>query len=167
MKIKNIIIIGPGLIGGSIAKSLRKCGQKFHLTAVCKNKSETLEVEKLKIFDKITSGIYSSLFVETDLVLVCSPVSTISKIINKISGFIKNNCIVSDVGSIKHNIYKGLTAESKKKYIGSHPMTGSEKSGVKNSESSILENAVVIVTKTRESGKTDILRLTEFWKFMK
>lgn len=167
MKIKNVIIIGPGLMGGSIAKALRKSKNIFNITAVCKNKSELLKIRKINFFDNLTITFNPEIFKSADLVVVCSPVSTIAEIINKISGLIKKDCIITDVGSIKYNIYKSLSRISAEKYIGSHPMTGSEKSGIENSDSSIFENAVVIITNNKETNKNNITELIKFWELLK
>ena len=171
---KSIVIIGAGLIGGSLALALRKSNiyKNCELNCICKNNSELNLLKTTKIFDNISTNISKAKFInDSDLLIFCAPISVIPKMINLISDKVKDDCIITDVGSIKKNIYIKLTKTSKSKYIGSHPMTGSEKSGFENADEYLFENAIVILTKPNINISDDfnkkLTRLNFFWQSLK
>ena len=82
--------------------------------------------------------------------------------------FLHDDCILTDVGSVKSNIHKEVTALDIGKYfIGGHPMAGSEKSGFSNSKAMLIENAYYILTPSREVVQEKIHRFETFIKTLR
>jgi len=168
--IKNILIIGTGLMGGSLAKSLtnlKNANRDFYIAGICKDRRELIKISKRNIFDYITSEFERQAIKDADLIVVCTPVAIISSIINKIAGFVNNECIITDVGSVKESIYTGIKKKYRKLYLGSHPMCGSEKSGIENLDETLYENAVVMLTPWSAADNQKCARLREFWSLLK
>ena len=129
-----IAIIGLGLIGGSLGKSIREKHIASKVIGVSR-KSSTLKYAK-KI-GAITEGSRDfKLLKGCDLVILSAPVKTIIEQIKIISPFLSGDCLIIDVGSTKFEIVQ--TAEKfldrKFDFIGTHPLAGSEKRGIKNAD---------------------------------
>jgi len=138
--------IGFGLIGGSIAKALKKKHPEYKIIA----SSRTLQ----PLYDAVNDGVIDEIiptldmhFHQCDYIFLCTPVITITSYFEKLKEIIKKDCIITDVGSVKTSIHEaavkyGLTHN----FIGGHPMAGSEKSGYKYADASLLKNAVYVIT---------------------
>ena len=157
--------IGFGLIGGSIAHSLHKLYPNADIIAY--NYYETKPHPKLEMAkdDGILTKISTSLndFSMCDVIFLCAPVLTNIKYLKKLVPYISDNCIITDVGSVKGNIHKaieelGLTRH----FVGGHPMTGSEKTGYDNSDASYLEDAYYILTPTKDTPEEYTEWMTQF-----
>lgn len=142
--------IGFGLIGGSIARALKKINPDYYLFAYDYHKDRPSEDLQAALFDGVLNSITTTLsedFPEGDLLFLCAPVLSNIHYLKELKPYIKPSCILTDVGSVKSNIHTaveqlGLTRQ----FIGGHPMTGSEKTGYQNSYALLLENAYYILT---------------------
>ena len=138
--------IGLGLIGGSIARALKKNREDIRILACDPNpQTRSLALSQL-VADEALEAPGEALF-DCDFVFLCAPVSCNGENLEKILPYLKESCILTDVGSVKTPIYRqvqsmGLTD----RFIGGHPMTGSERVGFANSKASLLENAYYIMT---------------------
>lgn len=144
MHIKKISILGLGLIGGSIAKALRNSPLQLEISAFDKN--DILETAlNENVIQKKLADINEA--ADTDLIFLCLPVNDSLKAFEEIIHKLKQGTIITDVCGVKFPFEK-IWNESKSKgiYIGGHPMAGKEKSGYKNSDPLLLENAVYILT---------------------
>lgn len=146
--------IGFGLIGGSIAHSLRRLYPSSVIMAY--NYYRTKPHPKLEmaasegILDKISTSLED--FSECGVVFLCAPVLANVSYLKQLAPYIQKDCIITDVGSVKGNIHKaveelGLTHN----FIGGHPMTGSEKTGYDNSDAGYLKGAYYILTPTKDT----------------
>ncbi len=143
---KNIGIIGLGLIGGSIAKALK---EKTDVNIVATNRSEKSLIDAYNdnVIDKYSQGDLS-IFSECDIVFICTSVDKIPDYMTKLAPYIKEDCIITDVGSTKKNIYNKMLEFKDINFIGGHPMAGSEKTGYKSAKAHLLENAYYILVPT-------------------
>jgi prephenate dehydrogenase len=159
--IKNISIIGLGLIGGSIAKALKLANHSYHISAY--DKPEILEIAfSEKVIDDKLKDYEQSL--NSDLILLCLHVEESLKIFEKLIPQLKEKQIISDVCGVKSVFQeKWNKSNSKGIYIGGHPMTGKESSGYKNSDPALFENSVYILSETNY----DTTSLEEFLSLIK
>jgi len=139
-------IIGLGLIGGSLAKALKnRIGVKT-IVALNHNEDVLKQAYKEGVIDAYTTDV-NEIFSDCDIIFVCTPVSIIHEYIQKLTAYIKPDCIISDVGSTKYKIYERIKNISNKFcYIGGHPLTGSEKFRYSASKEHLFENAYYIIT---------------------
>lgn len=157
MKHLNLGFIGFGLIGGSIARSLRKRGADISVYVYSRRENpELLQGVKDGVIDDIFYDIDDRLSV-CDIIFLCAPVLKNVEFFPLLKNIIKPDCILTDVGSVKGNICKaakehGLSAQ----FIGGHPMAGSEKTGYENSTDILLENAYYLLTPTKDNKQEDI-----------
>lgn len=154
-----IAIVGIGLIGGSIGLSLRKQG--YFVTGWDIN-VQTLQLAKvLGSVDVGTSPLYD-VVKDADVIFVCTPVGELYRTIEQLSQMpLKEGCIITDVGSVKNMSVEiaQFMRDLPYHYIGGHPMTGSEKSGVEAASVLLLENAFYILTPSDDVPKEAVERL--------
>lgn len=138
--------VGLGLIGGSIARCLRKEHPDYHIIA-SGSSIRTLEMA-------LTDGTVDEIFPQVDehlsvcdLIYLCAPVEYNIGYLPILKGIIKDTCIITDVSSTKTGIHEAVNKLGmEKNFIGGHPMAGSEKSGYEFSNDHLLENAWYILT---------------------
>jgi prephenate dehydrogenase len=150
--ISKIGFIGFGLIGGSIARALKKVQPGFYLCAYDYHKDHPSSDLQAAMADQVLNSVTNSLDIEIpecDLIFLCAPVLSNISYLKELKSIIKPSCILTDVGSVKGNIHSAVEELGlKEQFIGGHPMTGSEKTGYHNSYALLLENAYYILTPT-------------------
>ena len=143
---KTIGFIGLGLIGGSIAKTIRKFHPDYRLIAFDKDRSALAEAVSLNVINGICDIEDEQLY-NCDYLFLCAPVEFNVEYMEKIKASLGENCILTDVGSVKNVIHEKVTELGLEgRFIGGHPMAGSERSGFSNSSDHLLENAYYIIT---------------------
>ena len=162
---KNILIIGCGLIGSSVLRAVhfKKLSKNIYIYE--KSKKNISIIKKLKIGCKVINK-FNNVYINFDLVIFCTPMSQYSKIILKINKFLTNETIVTDVGSTKELSSKNVKKQLKKNttWIPSHPIAGSEVSGAKYGENNLFKNKWCVLIKEKNIKKIHLSRLKSFWK---
>ena len=162
---KNILIIGCGLIGSSILRAAhaRKVSNNIYIYE--KSKKNILIIKKLKIGCKVINKL-KNISINFDLVIFCTPMSQYSNFISKINKFITNKTIITDVGSTKELSFKKVKKQLKKNitWIPSHPIAGSEVSGAEYGDKNLFKNKWCVLIKEKNINKTHLSRLRLFWK---
>ena len=156
---KTIGFIGLGLIGGSIAKALRKHHPDYHIIAYDRNREALAAAISESIIDAVCEEKDMRL-ASCDYVFLCTPVEYNLSYLEYLKKVRTPGCIITDVGSVKGNIHQrveelGMTDC----FIGGHPMAGSERSGYEHSSDRLIENAYYILT---PGGDIPLERLTDF-----
>lgn len=153
--------IGLGLIGGSIAKGLKRNGPETTIMAFMRNKDKLKQAKQEGIVDVILDGIDQSLSA-CDIIFLCTPVEYNAGYLEQIRPFLKENAIVTDVGSTKTSIHEAVASLCMEPFfVGGHPMAGSEKTGYENSTDHLLENAYYILTPTSLTPASHVDRMTD------
>lgn len=151
--------IGFGLIGGSIAKGLKRACPRIRIMAYMRTRSKLEQAKNDNVVDIILEGIDETL-TSCDLIFLCTPVEYNAQYLSAVRPYLKPGAIITDVGSTKTDIHKEVISLGMEScFIGGHPMAGSEKTGYENSTDRLLENAYYIITPTSESKKEDTNRL--------
>jgi len=141
-----IAFIGLGLIGGSIARAIRKTRPDIRIMAYMRSRSRLEQARKEGIVDVILDGIDENLR-ECDLIFLCTPVEYNAGYLSAIRPYLKQGALITDVGSTKSGIHEEIRRQGLEYcFVGGHPMAGSEKTGYENSTDHLLENAYYIVT---------------------
>ena len=148
--------IGLGLIGGSIAKAVRRAVPDAHMIAYDVSESSLRLALQEKVIDEICPAIDAS-FGVCDYIFLCAPVSHNAENLLVLREYLSPHTILTDVGSVKTDIHRQIESLGlERQFIGGHPMTGSERFGYPNSQASLLENAYYILTPT-DSVPEDML----------
>ncbi|MFC1512814.1 prephenate dehydrogenase, partial [bacterium] len=147
IKIKNVFIYGVGLIGGSIGISIKDKRLPYRVFGYSRSFKSRKKAVKYKAVDNIFDNSIEPSQI-ADIIVLCVPPRAVCQILENIFSHLKNNVIVTDVSSVKGDLYKDIqkiVLKNNKKYkknvvyIGSHPMAGSEKKGVEHASGSILD----------------------------
>lgn len=160
MKNLTIGFIGLGLIGGSIAKAIRRVHPSYKIIAY--NRSENSRILALNdgTLDIATDKIDDH-FRECDYIFLCTPVEMNVHYLTILKDYIEEGTIITDVGSVKGNIHQAVRDLGMEvSFIGGHPMAGSEKTGYTNASDHLLENAFYILTPTTQTPNSAIHTMT-------
>lgn len=145
-------IISLGLIGGSLFKCLSKSSHEVY--GVTRNK-ETIEKAK-KYSQNVSSDI--NILKGCEVVFVASPISKTLEILEELEEVLSEDTVVLDCASVKEFVTK---RKYRYKFIGSHPMAGTEFSGFDSSFESLFEEAKWVLTPDEETKETDIKKVKE------
>lgn len=160
MKQLTIGFLGLGLIGGSIARSIRKNFPSCRIIVYSRRKNEDL-LQGIKdgIISDITYAIDAH-FSECDIIFLCAPVLQNIQFLEQLKPLINKTCIITDVGSVKGNIHKEVERlELESQFIGGHPMAGSEKTGFANSSEDLLKDSYYLLTPCKTTAEEKVLFL--------
>lgn len=154
--------IGLGLIGGSVAKAIRKYYPDHELIAFDKSR-ETLALAVQEGTIHTACSSIDDNFKGCSYIFLCAPVSCNTAYLSQLKGLIGNDCILTDVGSVKTSIHEEVIALGmEENFIGGHPMAGSEKSGFANSKAHLIENAYYILTPSAKVSGEKVSAYREF-----
>ena len=159
---QKIGFIGLGLIGGSIAKAIRQYFPDYEIVAFDKNKEALALATQESVIDVAATTIDDN-FYHCSYIFLCAPVSFNSAYLKQLTCYMHEDCILTDVGSVKTNIHEEAETLGLGKYfIGGHPMAGSEKSGYSNSKAMLIENAYYVLTPSVEVSDEKVARYESF-----
>jgi prephenate dehydrogenase len=157
--IKQIVIAGVGLVGGSVGLALKKTGFQGKIIGLGRRWSSLKKAIDAGAVDSVEMDFAEALK-EADILLISTPVDTISKMVGEAVKYVPKGCIITDVGSTKAQ----LICEIEKLipdgvyFVGGHPMAGSHKTGVESADADLFKGTLCILTPT-ESTKADALDL--------
>jgi cyclohexadieny/prephenate dehydrogenase len=162
---KNILIVGCGLIGSSLLRSIvdKKIAKKIFIYE--KSKSNILKIKKLKLACQVTNDL-KNIIPNLDLIIFCTPLGEYKKIILKINKYLLPKTIVTDVGSSKVKSMELIKKILKKGifWTSSHPIAGSEVSGPEHGTKNLFHNKWCILIKEKNTNKKHLAALNNFWK---
>ncbi|MDP6446845.1 MAG: prephenate dehydrogenase/arogenate dehydrogenase family protein [Pirellulaceae bacterium] len=158
---KRVTIVGVGLIGGSIGSSLRRLRLADEVIGVGRSLDTLSVAEQLGAITSATTDWASGL-AGADVVVVCTPVEHIPDHV-RTAAQLAPQAWITDAGSAKSQIVQALRDQTER-YIGSHPLAGSEKTGCGHSRDDLFVDRVAIVTPTDDTPPTLTERASEFWR---
>lgn len=163
---KKAAIIGVGLIGGSLALTLRQKKLVASITGIGRAGSANLELAKrMGVVDEVSHDIVEGVK-GADLVIVAVPVRKIASSIIKATASLTAPCVITDVGSVK----KAIIIEVERclpagiDFVPGHPIAGTEHSGVESAFISLFQNRVCILTPTEKTSKAAVEAVKRMWE---
>lgn len=160
MQFQEIVIIGLGLMGGSLALALKKAGYRGRIIGC--------DLDKETLIEAFAKGMVDAFFenpreaVENaDLIVFAVPVGLYAKLFREIADVVKEDVIISDLGSVKSYVEEVADKFLPKKvqFVGGHPMAGSEKGGIHAASPNLYENAYYFITPTETTKDTTLASL--------
>ena len=166
-----LVIFGVGLIGGSVALSLKKAGFVTHITGVGRSEKSLQEALKLGVIDAADTNINKALN-DADLVLIAAPVAQTASILRSIKPHLISKTVITDAGSTKGDVLacaREILGEQFGQFVGGHPIAGAEKSGVAAAKNDLFLGKNVVLTPAPETtnSKTNrdaVLAVTALWQ---
>lgn len=167
---ERIAVIGPGLLGGSIARAIPSCLPAAELR-VWGRREEPLESLRSENAATLASTDLDAVIAGADLIVLATPVGSMGQIAKQIaeSTQLAADCVVTDVGSVKASVVAELEpvfANAGAHFVGSHPMAGSEKSGLDHATADLFQGAACLVTPTEISDRDAVERIEQFWQIL-
>ena len=151
MKTQTFAVVGLGLLGGSLGAALRQAFPKSKILGYSRSASKVKLAQKKGLIHQGSTQL-NKIVPSADVIIICTPVDTISEFAKQIDIHAKPGTIVTDVGSTKNDIVKWAAKQSFRNisFVGSHPMAGSHLTGLEHAKKDLYNRAVVFVT--RHSG---------------
>ena len=160
--VSHLIIVGVGLLGSSIGLAVKRCGLAESVLGIGRNR-KTLEIAlQRKAVDTIVTELDGLTEIDDGLAIICTPVRSIVEHAERIAA-VNNRLLISDVGSTKVNICYELEQRGVR-FVGAHPIAGSEKSGPEFGDADLFKNRLTVLTPTDASRSEDIAQLQCFWE---
>ncbi|HTY45635.1 MAG TPA: prephenate dehydrogenase [Patescibacteria group bacterium] len=161
MKLFNTVaIVGTGLIGGSIGLDLKAKKLAARVIGVSRHRRTIALARQSGAIDSGSQDIRA--VKGADLVILATPVETIMELAPRISRLIGPDCIVTDVGSTKAEIVARLEKVFVR-FVGSHPLAGSERRGIQHASAGLLRNSLCLVTPTKHTDPQALAKVKRLW----
>ena len=166
---KNLLIFGVGLIGGSIALKVKKDAIFDRVIGVSRNNGTSLDdFVKKGMLDEIAVNVEEAIST-ANFIIIATPVAQTKNILKKIYPYLNADCLVTDVGSTKSEVMQDAAESLGDKFdqfIGSHPIAGSEKHGPDAADEKLFEGKNIIITPHSQANKVQLDCLWGFWECM-
>ena len=162
---KNILIIGCGLLGSSLVRKISKKKISKKIFIYEKSRKNIEKIKKLKLKGTIVKKL-KDVVPHTDFIIFCTPMSEYKNIILKINDYLSSDHIITDIGSAKLKSNEIIRKNLKKKifWTSSHPIAGSEVSGPENGKEDLFENKWCVLIKDKKTNIKHLNFLRSFWK---
>ena len=164
---RKISVIGLGLIASSICLTIRKKNPGIQIVGYDKDKEVRKRAKKIglcEIKSKIENAASGS-----ELIILCVPVGQMQAVIQRLKKYIEPGTIITDVGSVKLSVIDELEftiLDAKGKFVPSHPIAGTERSGPDAGYAGLFEGRWCILTPTKKTNKRALRSVETFWKFL-
>lgn len=164
-----VAIVGVGLIGGSIGLALRKERMAHHIIGIGRRIESLRAAENRGAVTEVTTDLLQGV-ASANLVVVCTPVEQVTEFVAAAARACNPDTIITDVGSTKAAIVaacdkaladsKGLWAS----FVGSHPLAGSERTGVEFAREDLFQGRTTVVTPTENTRPEAAAKIEAFWQ---
>ncbi|HEX4086349.1 MAG TPA: prephenate dehydrogenase/arogenate dehydrogenase family protein [Chthoniobacteraceae bacterium] len=167
MPFSSIAILSPGLLGGSLALAVRQRmpgvrirvwarSEKGAQTALARGAADIAGTD----VEEIARG--------ADLIVFCMPIGAMPGVAERIAAVVGPETLITDVGSVKEPVVEKLGAifRGRAQFIGSHPMAGSEQTGIDAARADLFEGAVAFVTPEQGARRETVSAMASFWETM-
>jgi len=163
--VPHLVVIGVGLIGGSVARALRRAGFVGRITGVGRSRQNLEEAVRLGVIDDWSQRAALAVR-DADVVLVAVPMGMYEQVFMEIAGHLPAGAVVTDAGSTKQHALEVArrTLPSPSRFIAAHPLAGTEQSGVVASFAELFENRLCIVTPDVASDPEAVKLVKELWQ---
>lgn len=165
LKDKKIVIVGLGLIGGSIACAIAEKNLCNNVWAVGRNQDTLAEAKASGAISDFDVDLQAAC-ANADLIIIAVPGLTVAPILKQLSVFVSESTIITDVASVKKSTIDAARSAFGKipaNLVPGHPIAGSEKSGFSAAKAGLYKGKKVILTPVAETSKEALLVVTELW----
>lgn len=161
-----ITLVGVGLLGGSLGLAVKRRRLARQVAGYVRREASVKECARAGAVDFATTDLLAAVW-DADLIVLCTPLAQMRSLVKQLLPALKRGAVVTDVGSVKASVVKeleALVAKAGAHFVGSHPMAGSEKTGVLASRADLFECAACVVTPTRRTNKVALRKVEQLWK---
>lgn len=166
MQWNKIALIGVGLLGGSIGLAARQKKLARSVVGFVRRRASLAECKKAGAVHRAVVDLRQAV-TGADLIILCTPISQMGRLANEMLPFVQKGALVTDVGSVKTSVLEEVESSVERAgahFIGSHPMAGSEQTGVKAARADLFQGAICVVTPTVQSSPAALARVEKLWR---
>ncbi len=162
---EHAVIAGVGLIGGSLAIAGKKAGVFGSVTGLGRGRSNLDKAMELGLVDAITTNLAEACR-GADLFFAAIPVESIPGLCVEAAGYLPENCLLTDGGSVKREIVSQLEKKLPRnlRFVGGHPVSGTEKSGATAAVDTLFNNRYTILTPTQSTDPDAVDLVGAMWR---
>ena len=159
-----VAILGPGLLGGSMALAFHQ--QNVAEVAVWARRSEAVEAVRRAGFARLASTRLAEVVQDASTVILATPIGALPLLAREIVAHLSPSALVMDVGSVKGPVVAQLEPifAGRARFLGSHPMAGSEQTGLAAARPDLFAGAVCLITPTASTAPETIAQARAFWE---
>ncbi|MFA5099361.1 MAG: prephenate dehydrogenase [Candidatus Omnitrophota bacterium] len=158
---KKVGIVGTGLVGGSLGLALKKKHLARTVVGTSRQEATLARARALRAIDSGATDF--DILKGCDLIVLAAPVETIIRDMEKIRRVITGDCIVIDVASTKEKVVAHASTRFAR-FVGCHPLAGSEKRGIAFARADLFANAPCIITPVKATNRAALSAVTRLWK---
>jgi len=167
--VNKLVVIGIGLIGGSLATGLKQQGKCKEVIGIARNESTCEKAVNLKVVDRAYTSIKSiaSELKAGDVIFISVPTLAVQGVLQEIKEYVSADVTITDGASVKGSVQTAaekIYGEVPSQFILGHPIAGSEKSGVTAANPNLYENHRCILTPLQTTGADHLQRVTQMWQ---
>ena len=165
LKLRNITIIGLGLIGGSLAAACRRAFPRARIVGISRSRKALAKAKKRKWIHEGTSNLGRGLR-SAEFVVLCTPVDTLKEFLKRIDRLAPAGVVVTDTGSVKGFLVRWADRQRWRHlhFVGAHPMAGSHEQGIDPATPHLFDHALTFVTPGRRSFPKAFRQVRDFWR---
>jgi prephenate dehydrogenase len=163
---KRLTIVGVGLIGGSLARALRRSGKRIEIVGYGRNHLNLQRALELGVIDRFETRLADAVH-DADMVVVAVPVGATGRVLAEMREHLGAETIVTDVGSTKGSVIRAARAalgDALPAFVPGHPVAGNEQRGVEASTAGLFEDRAVLLTPLAETRPVAIARVRAMWQ---
>ncbi len=163
--IKHLVVIGTGLIGGSVSLALKKAGRVERVTGVGRSRDNLVLAKKRGVVDDWSHDIAEAVK-DADIVLIAVPMTAYVSVFSAMKDTLPAKAIVTDVGSTKQSAIAAArgTLPGCSRFVPAHPIAGTEQSGSGAAFAELFEHHLCILTPDKQTDSAAIQRVEDMWK---
>ena len=161
---QNVALIGAGLIGGSLARVIKREHLADHVTAYSRRPETRQRIRELGFVDNVADDIVTAVS-DADLVVVSVPVSASGSIAKAIGPHLKSGAIVTDTGSVKQTVIAAMDPHLPEQvhFVPGHPIAGTENTGPDSGFDTLFEGRWCVLTPPDGTNLKAISAITNMW----
>ena len=167
--VNKLVVIGIGLIGGSLAAALKKNGACSEVIGVARRQQTCEDAVRLGVVDRAVLSIadVAAELTAGDVIFISVPTLTVARVLEDIHACVDSAVTITDGASVKGSVVEAVEkvyGQLPAQFVAGHPIAGSEQSGVQASNADLYVDHRVIITPTEESGADHVQRVTAMWE---
>lgn len=163
---RRIAVVGVGLIGGSLARAVRRASRGTQIIGYGRNHLNLQRAVELGVIDRFETRLRDAV-TDVDLVVIAVPVGATAAVLREIAPHLGIDAIVTDVGSTKAGVVAAAREElgdAFPRFVAGHPIAGNERAGVEASSASLFEGRSVLLTPVAETCATAMAQVRALWE---
>jgi len=163
--IEHLVVIGVGLIGGSLARALKQAGHVHRITGVGRNPDRLQRALTLGVVDAVSTDAGKAVQ-DADMVVIAVHMNAYGAIFSAISGQLPEYAMLTDVGSTKSNVIREAERHLKEtdRFVPAHPIAGTEQSGVEASFAELFQGRLCVLTPMQHVVDEAVRGVRSMWE---